>query len=116
MNGYEIFNRVLSRLGYNNTPDKNTENVLLLRVKEFINQILLDLNMQIVNNLTQPINCSAAEEDALLCGVCMLFALSEGDTGKNSIYSHLYSSKRSSLLSKAGKVEDVLPTSIDGGS
>lgn len=106
MNGYEIFNRALARLGY----ESEQSDVLAASSLEFINQILLDLKLGTIENLSSEMSLTPEQSDALTSGVAMLLALREADGEKNTIYTAIYNAKRSALLSKTDYISDVLPT------
>ena len=109
MNGYEIYNKVLTRLGFKRFETGAKDSGLLSRTHELINQICLDLNLKEIKNLNEDMMFTPKEKEALICGVAMLFSLSEGDSEKNKIYTDLYNAKRSAVLSKTSQIEDVLP-------
>lgn len=110
MNGYEIYNKALIRLGYKGTGDNEVlDSRIVGRVLEFINQIAIDLKLNTVNNLSEEISNLTEICEALCCGVAMLLSLSEGDANKNVIFTALYNAKRAGALSKASFIEDNLP-------
>ena len=114
MTGNEIFNRVCFLLGYydflkDNDPAKK------LAFLEIINQIADDLNLNKTASLSDGLNLTPKQAEALIYGSCMLFSLSLKDSNTAKVYSALYSVKRSSALNIQGKREDVLPYPLDGG-
>ena len=46
----------------------------------------------------------------------MLMAFSEGDTGKDKLFTEIYNAKRAALLSKTDYVIDNLPVTESGGN
>lgn len=105
MSGYEIYKKVILRLGYSGKQEENS----MIRVLEFINQILTDLNIKTIEGLAEEIVADTKVLDAVCCGTAMLFSLSESDGEKNALYTSLYNAKRSIILAKASSVSDVLP-------
>lgn len=114
MNGYELYNKVIARLGFKRFETGAKDSGLLSRTLELINQICLDLNLKESKNLNENMQLTESEKEALICGVAMLFSLSEGDSEKNKIYTDLYNARRAALLSKTSQIEDVLPKNYDG--
>ena len=114
MNGFELYNKVLTRLGFSRYEQDSFDEGLLKRVLELINQIAADLQLEGIKTLSENMNYNFAQTEAICCGVAMLFSLSEGDSEKNKIYTALYNSKRAALLSKTAYVEDVLPKVNNG--
>lgn len=110
MTGYEIYNKAITRLGYKSSGnDEVLDSRIAGRASEFINQILLDLKLDAISHISEPVNCSEEMCEALCCGVAMLLSLSEGDTNKNVIFTALYNAKRAAALSKTAFIEDNLP-------
>ena len=116
MNGYELYEKVLTRLGYNKSGTIGAEQKFLSPFLEFANQIAADLKLAEIKNFETPLNFTAQEADALCCGVVMLMAFSEGDTDKNKLFTEIYNAKRAALLSKTDYVIDNLPVTESGGN
>lgn len=110
MSGYELFNKAILRLGYNDA----TKDGLLPRVKELINQILLDLNLDALESLSDILPGDNRISEGVCCGVAMLLALSESDEEKHKMFCDLYNAKRSGILSETANVEDKMPI-VEGG-
>lgn len=110
MNGYDIYDRAMIRLGFK-PAGKNeiTDAGIISRAVEFINQIAADLKLRFIEDLSDNIDCSAELSEALCCGVAMLISLSEGDANKNVIFTALYNAKRTAVLSEKSFIEDALP-------
>ena len=116
MSGYEVYKKELLRLGYNSSDNEVVfSDSRLLRAKELINQILSDLNIGQINELSSPINCSKAELEAVCYGVMMLLSLSEGESEKNKLFTDIYNAKRAAVLSRVSLIEDTLPKAESGG-
>ena len=114
MNGYDIYEKAVLRLGYKNTEESSVVDIRFTeRTKEFINQILSDLKKEEIMDLNDEIALTPDFAEALCCGVAKLLSLSEGDTNKNVIFTALYNAKRTSVLSRKSNIEDLLPTMED---
>ena len=111
MNGYDIYEKAVLRLGYKRMGESDIVDTRLSeRSLEFINQIAEDLKLKQIENLSQEINIGLPYTEALCCGLAMLLSLSEGDTNKNIIFTALYNAKRAAALCEGDTVEDTLPT------
>lgn len=112
MKGFELLKGAFLRLGINNSTEllEGTSK----RDLEFINQILIDLKITPITELSQEVKCNDNQAEAVCCGLAMLlsFVLGEGD--KNAIYTAIYNAKRANLLCKTEKIEDVLPKAESG--
>ncbi len=116
MSGYDIYKKVLLRLGFNSTDNHTVlSDGRVIMAKEFINQILSDLRLDEIEDMTAKIKCSKAQGEAVCYGVAMLMALSEGDSEKNKLFTDLYNAKRASVLSEVSFIEDTLPSAENGG-
>jgi len=116
MTGNDIFKRSLSLLGYTPTEQESVSGKgLLLRMPEILNQILSDLGLCEVKDLSQNIEGTPLQIDAVCCGCTMLLALSDGDNTKNRIFTEIYNARRAAALSKTSGVKDTLPYTCDGG-
>lgn len=116
MTGNDIFKRSLSLLGYTPTEQEAVSSkALLLRMPDILNQILSDLSLSEVTELSQNIEATPLQLDAICCGCTMLFALSDGDNTKNRIFTEIYNARRAAALSKAEQRQDTLPHTCDGG-
>lgn len=116
MTGNDIFKRSLSLLGYTPTEQEAVSGkALLSRMPEILNQILSDLGLPNVDDLTQNIVGTPIQLDAVCCGCTMLLALSDGDNTKNRVFTEIYNARRAAALSKAGQRQDTLPYTCDGG-
>lgn len=105
MNGYEIYNKALLRLGYNGSLNDR----LIKRFPELLNQITEDLKIGTVCDVFEEVNTDNKGIEAICCGVAMLLALSESDGEKHRLYSEVYNAKRATFLAGNTKVEDRLP-------
>ena len=115
MTGNDIFKRCLSLLGYTSPNETQSTSALLSRMPDILNQILSDLKMPLVKNLTQTIEGTPLQIDAVCCGCAMLLAFSDGDARKNRVFTEIYNGRRAAALSKTGKISDTLPYTCDGG-
>ena len=112
MNGYDIYDRAMVRLGFKATGKNEIMDAgIISRAVGFINQIALDLRLKTIEDLSDNIDCSAELSEALCCGVAMLISLSDSDTNKNVIFTALYNAKRAAVLSGKTFIEDTLPVS-----
>ncbi len=110
MNGYEIYDRAMIRLGYKAIGKNEIQDVGIMgRAAEFINQIAVDLGLKPIEDLSDNIDCSDELSEALCCGVAMLISLSDSDANKNVIFTALYNAKRATVLSGRAFIEDNLP-------
>ncbi len=110
MNGYDVYDRAIIRLGYKSTGTNEIEaEGIMGRAVEFINQIAIDLKLKAIEQLSDNIDCSAELSEALCCGVAMLISLCEADANKNVIFTALYNAKRTAVLSGKAFIEDTLP-------
>lgn len=105
MNGYSLYKKAILRLGYNDA--ENTR--LADRAGEFLNQILTDLKLENSRGLSCELDLTQEVSDAVVSGLAMLLALSEGDGERNELFSEIYNAKRATLLTASDKVSDVLP-------
>ncbi len=111
MTGYDIYKRVLNISGYLNNGDGIVgEQALVKRMPDIINQICNDLKISEINFLEEKINATQPQLDALCYGTAMLLSLSEGETEKNRLFTQIYNSKRTIVLSQNEKIEDTLPS------
>lgn len=110
MTGYDIYKKVLNISGHLNCGENSfSEQVLLERMPDIINQICFDLKIPAINGLDDVINASEPEIDALCYGTAMLLAVSEGESEKNMLFTQIYNAKRAAVLCKSEKIEDTLP-------
>ena len=115
MKGHDAYKRVLNLLGYLNNDDLVTSDISLYnRALHAFNQILLDLKKEEISDLSQEINITKAECDALIYGVAMMLSLACGDGERNRIFTDIYNAKRSTVLSGIDTVSDVMPTTVGG--
>ena len=117
MKGNDVYKRVLNLLGYINSDDSITSDVVLYkRSLHIFNQILLDLNQKELNDFESEMNLSKPYLEALIYGVAMLLSLNCGDAERNKIYTNIYNAKRSAALSSIETITDVMPTTVEGES
>lgn len=110
MNGYDVYDRAMIRLGYKATGKTEIMDTGIIgRAVELINQIAIDLKLKAIDELSDNIECSAELSEALCCGVAMLISLCEADANKNVIFTALYNAKRAAVLSGKSFIEDTLP-------
>jgi len=114
MNGYDIYKKAIARLGIDSGDEITLDNTGFLHILECTNQILHDLKLNPVKELSEEIMHDASALEAICCGVTMLLALSEGETEKNQIFTAIYNAKRAALLGKTSHIEDTLPVSESG--
>lgn len=112
MSGYDIYKKALLRLGYN---DAGINDSKISIAKELINQILSDLRLEPINEMSYKIKASRDHLEAVCCGLAMLLSLSEGDSAKNQLFTDLYNAKRAAILSEISFIEDKLPIAESGG-
>ncbi len=111
MTGYDIYKKVLSISGYSALDQADfSQQVILERMPDIINQICFDLKIPTVNELENTIEATQKQIDALCYGVAMLLAVSEGETEKNKLFAQIYNAKRAAVLSETLLVEDKLPS------
>ena len=114
MNGYDIYRRVMSLLGYS-LPDNPSDDRRLSRVLHILNQLASDLKLDPVSSVSQEIKATELKAEALCYGCAMLLALAEGDGAKNRLFADIYNAKRASALSGCEIIEDTLPDVGSGG-
>lgn len=114
MNGYELCEKAFLRLGFDNENNISLHNRSSRRTLEFINQIAEDLKIKPLNELSEELELTREETEAVCSGVAMLFSLTEGETAKNQFYTDIYNAKRAAVLSKTLRIEDTLPTAESG--
>lgn len=116
MNGYDIYSKATIRLGYTPASEGSEfSSETLAHALELINQIISDLKLEPIKSLSDDINCSDEQAEALCCGTAMLLSFIESDTEKNQIYTNIYNAKRASALSKTEHITDTLPTPESDG-
>jgi len=116
MKGLDIYKRCLALMGYTTGDDEiMAEKALVNRMPELINFIADEIGMPAITNLSDDINGTKPQKEALVAGCLMLFALSEGDNAKNHLFATVYNARRSKLLACSEKKEDSLPSPSGGG-
>ena len=116
MTGQDIYKRCMALMGYTVSEGEIiSDQTLISRFTEFINQIALDLKLSPINSLSDKITTTPAKTDALYYGTAMLLSLSEGETTKNQFFANIYNSKRITALSENSNISDVLPNVDSGG-
>lgn len=116
MNGYELYKKALTRLGYNSSDNETVfSDSRMIRAKELINQILCDLKQPLIDELSANIKVSVEIAETLCCGLAMLLSLCEGDGTKNQLFTDIYNAKRASVLAEISFIEDTLPRAESGG-
>ena len=111
MSGYDIYKKALLRLGYNSSGINDNK---ISMAKELINQVLNDLKLEEINEMSSKIKASKSYLEAVCCGLAMLLSLSEGDSAKNQLFCDLYNAKRAAILSEISLIEDKLPIAGSG--
>ncbi len=110
MTGNDVYIRVLNLLGYyGNESIKTNKDHFLKRFPDLMNQICLDLEIPVINKLSDRVESEGTKLDALCYGTAMLLALVEGDGAKNELFTKIYNSKRAAALATIEKVIDRLP-------
>lgn len=110
MKGYEIYNRVLTLLGYSgNNVSPAAAELMEKRCLEAINQISADLKCDPISSLAEELPIGSAKTEALCCGVAMLMSLTESDGEKNRLFADLYNAKRAAALAKIEHIGERLP-------
>lgn len=115
MNGYELCERAHIRLGIANEDGFALQKNTSRRDLEFLNQILSDLKIEPLKELSDKIECAPNITEAICCGITMLISFCEGETEKNKHYTSVYNAKRAAVLGVAERVEDTIPTTEGGG-
>lgn len=111
MTGYDIYNKVLNLSGNrNHIEDDFSEQIMLERMPDIINQICFDLKIPLIKVLENEIIATEPQIDALCYGTAMLLSLSEGETEQNRLFTQIYNAKRAAVLSEIQKIQDSLPT------
>ena len=115
MTGYDIYTKALLRLGYPDGQDGNNQKRQLKPALEYTKIICNDLNLPLIKDLSEEINFTNDQTEALCCGLCMHISRSEGDKTKCDLYTTVYNCNRARVLYKALMVKDTLPRVVDGG-
>ena len=111
MTGYDVYKKVLNISGRMNCADNSfSEQVLLERMPDIINQICLDLKIEAISALENTVKATEKQIDALCYGTAMLLSVSEGETEKNRLFTQIYNAKRAAVLCETDKIEDSLPS------
>lgn len=114
MNGYELCEKAYIRLGFNNKNTFSPHSSTSKRDLEFVNQILEDLRLNQLKELSCKVECSKEQAEAVCSGVAMLLSMCEGETEKNRLYTAVYNAKRAAVLGNVSKIEDTLPKAESG--
>ncbi|MBE6727145.1 MAG: hypothetical protein E7562_00690 [Ruminococcaceae bacterium] len=114
MNGYDIYMRANSLLGYNTCKDNTSASHHLLSFAfTAVCQICADLCIKTPQSITDEISANVKALEALPYGVAMMLASSHGDTDANRFFAELYNGKRAAAKAGSSSVKDVLP--VDSG-
>lgn len=106
MNGYDVYKKALTRLGYTAGDDRR----LIEKAPELIGQIAADLRLEPPKDMSEDLKLKTDESEALCCGVAMMLSLYEGDGEKNKIFCELYNAKRAGVLRGSSVIVDSLPS------
>ena len=110
MTGFDVYKRCLALMGYNLSESSVSNQLLLEKFSQILNQAASDLKIPHIKSLGENIEASPAKSEALCYGAAMLLSLTEGATDKNQVVTGIYNSKRAAALSQKDNIEDVLPT------
>lgn len=115
LKGNDAYKTALNLLGYLNTDDRiSPDGEMYKRAVCVINQILIDLKQDKIGGLYDEISITPQAAEALPYGVAMLFALINGDSNKNSLFTEIYNSKRAAALCEIDKITDKMPNVVLG--
>ena len=110
MPGYDVIKRAMHLLGYSGQEgDPSESQGTAEKDLEIINQLLPDLNCGGILSLSDFLETTKAKEEALIYGVAMLLALTEGDANKNHLFAEMYNAIRATALAQISAVTDTLP-------
>ncbi|MBQ8202698.1 MAG: hypothetical protein IJZ75_00255 [Clostridia bacterium] len=111
MKGYDFFEESMLLLGYTDSEGKLQDTTgLKSRAVAVINRILCDLGINLsIRRLSDEIEVTQKQKDAVIYGVAMLLAFSDGDGGKNKLFADIYNSKRAAVKGGNDKIRDTLP-------
>ena len=116
MTGYEILKRAADLLGYRDAAgDEDLDTGTKKSAHEYLNRVLFDIAF-IGNKEYTPISSleeetgdfSPAEQEAIIYGLCMWLSFSVSDGEKNSVFTHLYNSRRTALT-RTAQIKDTIP-------
>jgi len=111
MTGYDVYKRTLSLSGRSDSAEGGfSQQVLLERMPDIINQICFDLKIDPIKALEDTLNANDKQIDALCYGTAMLLAVSEGESGRNQLFTQIYNAKRAAALSEMTRIEDNMPS------
>lgn len=113
MTGYDVYKKACSLLGQGNKNSyyggqKNEA------VKDILNQVLCDLKLEEITDLSSPLRLSKKAVEAVVYGCCWLYAVTVRDKGCADLYCRLYNVKRTAILASTDTRSDVLPSVLGG--
>lgn len=110
MTGFDVLKRASGLLGASGAADVNAAPRLsAAEGLEIINQLAADLKVRELSSISEELDIPAAKAEAICYGAAMLLALTEGDAGKNRIFSEIYNAKRGTALAETASITDRLP-------
>ena len=111
MTGHNLFDDVMKLLGYTDFEGNIQDTSgLKARALTVINRILGDIGSKTqISKLSDTLNLSKEQAEALPYGVAMLLSLSDGNGEKNRIFTAIYNSKRAVCKGAKSSVRDTLP-------
>lgn len=104
MSGYDIYKKVLLRLGLQKFDQKFYQLGF-----EYLNQVTSDLEIGEIKNLSDELILEDDLRETVVIGLAMFLTLHIGDTVQNKLYTDLYNAKRAKVLSSNETISDVLP-------
>ena len=107
----DIFKRAAQLSGISEDfLEENDLKDLQARALSAVNSVLFDLCSQEEHqSLFESADITPQSADAAVYGTAMFLSLAYGDTDKSSLFSKIYSDKRSSVKASVSAVKDVLP-------
>ena len=112
MTGYDLYLRAAAMLGL--TAEAAEQTGLLKQACRMVTELCLDLGAKTPETVSEELQITPAQEDALIYGIAMLMAIALGDSAANRFYTGLYNAKRARALARTDRIADVLPRDNGG--
>ncbi len=111
MTAYNIYMNAMKLLGYD--TEGLCENDILKNVVFIVNTVLNDLSLGAVERVQDQIQCTLAQQQAVIFGMAAIIAMTSGDSEKYNMMSTIYLEKRRAVKSCVQKIKDVFPAGED---
>lgn len=111
MMGIDVYRNVCDLLGRNiSAADNLYDGNDMKNVLSAINRVIFDLTDKKgeITNLSQKINLTEPQSEALPYGVAMFLCLIEGDNERHAVFTEIYNKKRTRAKSHRSSVVDIM--------